>query len=103
MNKEVKRLETKRKLAKKFQSRCYVCRRPFGKGFVFHHKYYDGGEPDFNKDKDLYFEYVFTQIRKNRKQFLLLCKNHHYFVEWGKKIAPDKFRRFLRARKASLK
>ena len=37
-------------------------------------------------------------VKKNPKQFLLLCKPHHYFVEWGKKI-KDKamWRRYLTA------
>ncbi len=103
MGKLQDRYTKKKKLARKFRSRCYVCHKPFGKGFVFHHKWYDGTEPDFTKDQDAYFEHIFIQIIKNPKQFLLLCKNHHYFVEWSKRIADDKFKRFLKARKMSIK
>ncbi len=92
---------TKKKLARKFKSRCYVCHKPFGKGFVFHHKWYDGTEPDYKLDQNKYFDHVFEQIRKNPKQFLLLCGVHHYFVEWAKRIADDKFKRFLKARRMS--
>lgn len=91
----------KKQLARKFKSRCYVCHRPFGKGFVFHHRFYDGTEPDFNTDQNKYFDHVFAQIRKNPRQFLLLCHAHHYFVEWAKRISDDKFKRFLKARRMS--
>jgi hypothetical protein len=94
--------EKKKEYAVLFGYRCYVCRKPFGSGFVYHHLYYDGGEPSY-KDRYRYFDYVFKQIETNPRQFLLLCKNHHYFVEWGKRIADDKFKRFIKARNKSLK
>jgi hypothetical protein len=88
--------ERKKELAVKYGSQCYVCRKPFGKGFLFHHKWYDGTEPSYN-NKNEYYEHVFKQIQNNPNQFLLLCKVHHYFVEWGKRISTEKFKRYNKA------
>ena len=95
-------LEEKKRLATlpSFKSRCFICWKKFKKGFSFHHTWYDGNEPDYKSTK--YFPYVFNQIRKNPRQFLLLCKAHHYFVEWGKSIKNEAmWLRFCKARKMS--
>jgi hypothetical protein len=87
--------EKKRELARKFNSRCYVCHRAFGKGFLFHHIYYDGGEPKQGTNE--YYEYVFNQIETHPEQFYLLCRAHHYFVSWRVSIKNrGLWRRFLK-------
>lgn len=91
----------KKKLARLKRSRCYICHKKFGKGFVFHHLYYSGDEPDFKADKYSYYAHVFKQVRDRPQQFALLCHAHHYFVEWAKRISDDKFRRFVRLRRLS--
>jgi hypothetical protein len=94
----------KREYAKKYYNgRCYVCERPFGKGFSFHHLWYDGGEPNRDTHKKDYFEYVFKQIERNPSQFYLLCQAHHYFVEWRKSIKNILlWKRFLKVCKESI-
>jgi len=93
----------KKDLAKLYQSKCYVCKKNFGKGFTFHHKWYNEGEKiysDFEKPLD-YYTYLAPIIRKTPEQFLLLCKGHHSAVEHLKKFKPDKLKRLLKAVKMS--
>ena len=93
---------TKRNLARLFKSRCFICHKPFGKGFAFHHKWYDGGEPEYKLYNMLYWNYVFNQIRTNPKQFRLLCKAHHYLIDrYLKRMADAKFRRVCQVRRES--
>ena len=91
------------RVAKKgrFHSRCFVCWKKFGKGFHFHHLWYVDGEPmyrDYSNSTD-YRIAVMPYIRKNPKQFLLLCTAHHRMVEWLAKMGDVKFRRLCRARR----
>ena len=88
MNKRDLLKSQKSQLAKKFKSRCYVCRKPFGKYFVFHHIYYVDGEPFYKdfKDSTDYQLAVIPFVKKNTPQFLLLCKAHHHLVEWRRSI-----------------
>lgn len=91
----------KKTMAKKFKSRCFICHKKFGKGFAFHHKWYDGCEPDY-RNKDAYWSYVADQIRKNPGQFRLLCKAHHYLIDrYLKKMSDSKFRRVCKVRRES--
>jgi len=97
---------TKKKIAAlpRFKSRCMVCRKPMARGFVFHHLYYVEGEPYYSdfKDSTKYQLALLPYVKKNPKQFLLLCKVHHHFVEWGKKIKNEAmWKRFCKARKMS--
>ena len=88
----------------RFKSRCFVCRKKFGKYFVFHHIYYVEGEPYHAafKDSTNYQLAVLPIIEANPIQFLLLCKAHHHFVEWAKSIKNEAmWRRFCKARKMS--
>lgn len=98
------RLRLEKKLvAKKFKSRCYVCWKKFGKYFLFHHLKYIDGEPyytDYKSSID-YNLALLPFIRKEPKRFMLLCRVHHHFLEWGKKLGDDKFKRFCRARRMS--
>ena len=93
--------ELKKKLARIKRSRCYICHRPFGKGFAFHHVYYDGFEPDY-RNTDLYWNYVSKQITNTPRQFYLLCKPHHYLIDrYLKRMGNDKFRRVVVVRRES--
>ena len=86
---------------RRFHSRCFVCWKKFGKGFHFHHLFYVDGEPvysDYSNSTD-YRIAIIPYIRKNPKQFLLLCTAHHRMVEWLAKMGNVKFRRLTRARR----
>ena len=94
----------KEAVAKLFQSRCYVCRRKYGKKFTFHHKTYTDGEKhyaDFNGNQREYLEYILPIIRKKPKQYALLCGRHHIAVEIGKRYNADTFERLIRLVKQS--
>ena len=86
-------------VAKLFGSECYVCHRKFGKGFTFHHLYYLPTEKYYKdfKNGDDYNEYIVEIVKKNPKQFLLLCKKHHIVVEWMLMYKPETFKRLLKA------
>ncbi len=90
----------KKKLARLKRSRCFVCQKSFGKGFVFHHRWYDGHEPNF-ADKVAYWTYVFNQIKNNPRQFYLLCNPHHHLISTYGKMSDDKWRRVNKVRKDS--
>jgi len=85
-----------------YGERCYVCHRRFGKGFTFHHKYYisDGTQATIYTDKD-YHKHIYKEIRKNPKQFLLVCNKHHYNIEKLKKYDTKKLDRLIKAVKMS--
>jgi len=105
MNKKEKLQIEKKKIASlpRFKGKCYVCWKKFGKYFLFHHLYYIDNEPyhaDY-KDNIEYQMAVLPYVKSNPKQFLLLCRVHHHFLEWGKKIGDDKFKRFCKARRMS--
>ncbi len=100
MNQVVWIIATKKKLARLKRSRCYICQKSFGKGFVFHHRYYDGGEPDFS-DKSKYWTYVFKQIKNTPGQFYLLCNPHHHLISTYGKMSDPKWRRVNKVRKDS--
>ena len=91
-------------LLPRFKNRCFVCWKKFGSGFTFHHLWYNKNEPyhaDY-KDSTKYQLDLLPHVKKNPKQFLLLCKVHHHFVEWAKKIKNEAmWRRFLLARRTS--
>ena len=47
-----------------------------------------------------YNEALSKLIIKNPKRFLLLCRVHHHYIEWGRNItrkSPEKFIRFVDA------
>ena len=106
MNKKQTLQIEKQKIAKlsRFKNRCYVCWKKFGKYFTFHHLFYVEGEPYHANYKDStdYQLALLPFVKKNPKQFLLLCKVHHHFVEWGKKIKNEvMWKRFCKARRLS--
>ncbi len=95
--------KAKKNIARKFKSRCYVCHKKFGKYFLFHHLKYIDGEPyytDYKSSID-YNLAVIPFIKKDTKRFMLLCRVHHHFLEWAKKLGDDKFKRFIKARRMS--
>lgn len=95
----------KQKMAKRddFNNRCYVCHKKFGRGFSFHHLWYlKIGEVHYKdyKNSRTYNDDLSILIKRNPKRFLLLCRVHHHYIEWGRNITrknPDKFLRFIDA------
>lgn len=84
--------ELKKNTAKLFNSECFICHLPFGKGFAFHHRDYTKGEKtyrDFPNPLD-YQEYIVVMVRKKPNQYFLLCHPHHYLVEKLKRFKDKK-------------
>jgi len=89
----------KREVAKLFNSECFVCKRPFGKGFTFHHLKYIQGEKtyrDFDDNAD-YQRYILPIVRAQPQRFLLLCKKHHSALEKLKRFKKETLTRLLQA------
>ena len=84
---------------RRFKNRCYVCRKPFGKGFAFHHIWYIINDVKYSDYKDSLKYHIQLEelILQNPKRFLLLCRVHHHFVEWGNKLNEPAFKRFVKA------
>lgn len=96
--------EIKSYLAKKYyKNRCYICRKRFGKGFAFHHLKYEEQDAiykNYKGNSDKYHRDLERFIISNPKRFLLLCKPHHHFVEWGASIKnKSMWNRFIKARR----
>ena len=86
-----------------YNNRCYVCHKKFGRGFAFHHLWYlqkdEVHYKDYNSSKK-YNEALSKLIINNPRRFLLLCRPHHHYIEWGRNLTrknPDKFLRFIDA------
>ena len=95
MNKQEQIYAKKLELAPLFHSRCHGCRKKFGKGFLFHHKYYfDNGTVYSDKD---YHEKIYDEIKEKPEQFLLLCTKCHFIIENWKRYEKKKFRRLVKA------
>ena len=91
--------EKKTVAAEYYDGKCFVCERKFGKGFTFHHLWYNIGEPtyrDFAYNED-YQIFVLKAVAKMPDQFILLCKKHHVAVERLKRYKIETFRRLLKA------
>ncbi len=103
MNKQDTLKEIKKDLAQLFKSRCFVCRKKFGKGFLFHHKKYFEDSAFYGNFKTPleYHIALRTEILKRKSNFLLLCKNHHHFIEWAKKFGNNTWKRVCQARSMS--
>jgi hypothetical protein len=66
-----------------FDGRCFVCQKPYGKGFAFHHKSYDPQRKthkDF-KNSTAYNNYVIPEIINCPDRFRLLCKICHARID----------------------
>ena len=93
----VKKQKIKVASIKYFNSECYICAKPFGKGFLFHHVRYKEGEKtyrDFTKYLS-YQMYILRKVRKDPSNFVLLCRGHHFLVEKMKRFNADKFERLV--------
>lgn len=90
------RLET----AHIYNNRCFICRRNVGNGkrFLYHHLWYGDGDKkysNFKNDRLGYAEYIRDRIRKNPKQFKLLCVGCHQSITLRGKWSKDKLERFV--------
>lgn len=91
--------DSKRATAKIYGSKCFVCLKPFGKGFAFHHLWYLPNEKiykDFKTGAE-YEKHVIKEILNNPKRFILLCKKHHSAVEIMKRYKPETMERLYSA------
>jgi len=88
-------------VAKLFKSQCYVCHRPFGKGFTFHHRFYTEGEKVYSDFKTTrsYLEYLLPLVRKTPIQYRLLCQKDHWWITWLGKFNRDKLNRIVASAK----
>ncbi len=90
-------------LRPEYNNKCFVCHKKFGRGFAFHHLWYlKNNEVHYKdyKNSKTYNEDLAKQIKKNPSRFLLLCRVHHHYIEWGRNICrknPEKFLRFIEA------
>ena len=82
----------------RFDLKCAVCHRKYGKYFVFHHiRYLDSDKiySDFS-DTYAYNEYVLPIIKKDPNRFALLCKKHHTSVERLKMFTKENYERLIK-------
>jgi hypothetical protein len=66
-----------------YSGKCFMCHKPYGKGFAFHHKEYDPTRKthrDFKNTLD-YNRYVIPEIISCPNRFRLLCKNCHAKID----------------------
>lgn len=105
MNRKQEIRAKKAEAAKLFGSKCFICERKFGKGFTFHHLYYKIGEKTYRdfKNGDDYNEYIVEIVKKNPRQFILLCRKHHIVLEWMLMYKEATFKRLLKAIKMTKK
>ena len=111
MNQNEKIKEDRRQTATLFDSVCYVCGKPIGKAFHFHHVRYRKGEKtykDFDASKSrknwfAYTNYILPMINQHPTEFALLCQKHHKFVEMLIKLKEDKFEKLIDLAKRSRK
>jgi len=77
-------LAEKKRVAKElFEGRCYICRKPFGKGFAFHHEDYVEGRKthkDFPNTID-YNRYILPEVIVYPERFWCLCKTDHARID----------------------
>jgi len=77
-------IQEKKRLANSlFKGQCYVCRKPFGKGFAFHHIEYD---PARRTHKDFpntieYNRYLIPEVIMYPERFYCLCKGCHAKID----------------------
>lgn len=96
---KLKRLQ----IAKRYNSECYVCKKKFGKQFIFHHKKYYSTEKtykDFNNNNRYQF-YILPIIEKRPLDFELLCFKHHYAVERLKRFKIENLERIFEVVRSS--
>lgn len=81
----------RKRVAKLFNSECYICKKNFGKHFNFHHIEYRKDEKIYKdfKNGTYYNEYVLPIIEKNPDKFALLCKSCHRMLGYLQNIKSD--------------
>lgn len=97
MNKSQRIKLLRKEAAETLGGRCYVCNRPFGKGFSFHHIWYKETDKKYSdfKNNDSYNQYVLPIVNSEPERFALLCIRHHKMVEILKALKEDKFFRLI--------
>lgn len=88
-----KRLKSRRAwvAATYYESRCYVCEKPFGRYFSFHHFFYPRywkRHSDFSNN-DQYDEYVLDRIVEHPGLFALLCRGCYHLVTITQRIGDQ--------------
>lgn len=70
--------------------RCEICGKKAGKGFTVHHLWYIGeGEVKYDdyKTPGAYWKDLREAVTQNgAERFALLCRNHHFLIEWVAKL-----------------
>ena len=88
-------------LSQHFESRCWVCHKPYGtgKGMLLHHIYYrkrDKRYSDF-KNRLEYYRYLKPHVLKRPTQFMFLCKGCHFFLHRTQRFSDDRLERLCGA------
>lgn len=86
--------------AQKYELRCFVCRRPYGPRFQFHHMEYPKEWKTYRdfKTNAAYNAYIMPRIMERPDVFLLLCKPCHELVSAVQRVrGREKFERLLDA------
>jgi len=90
----------KRETAELFGGVCFICNKPFGRSFLYHHLNYRFNERtyrDFEGDTVKYNLYILPIVRKEPDRFLLLCGRHHTVLSRLKKFGKLNLLRLLLA------
>lgn len=98
-NKTDKMYALKYEVSKIFNSECFVCRKRYGRGFLYHHLKYFFNEKiyrDFRSTID-YNNYILPIVKENPDRFLLLCSPCHTTLERLKRRKMENRRRLLLA------
>lgn len=77
-------LQEKKRVAEElFEDRCFICRKPYGKGFAFHHEIYDESRKTHSDFPNTiaYNRYVLPEIIASPERFWLLCKICHAKID----------------------
>ena len=98
MNEKLSRLRFR--AAQQYGLQCFVCHRPYGPRFQFHHVEYPSGWKTYRdfKTNAKYNEYIMPRIMEHPDVFLLLCKSCHELVSAVQRVrGQGKFERLLDA------
>jgi len=97
MNQSDEMYKMKYEVSKLFGSKCFVCEKKYGRGFLYHHLVYKFGEPiyrDFSSTIK-YNNFILPIIKKEPQRFLLLCSPCHTTLEKLKRRKKENFLRLL--------
>lgn len=96
MNDRLSRLRFR--AASMYDLRCFVCRKPYGPRFQFHHMRYPEGWKTYRdfKTGQKYNEYILPKIMRHPEVFRLLCKRCHELVSAVQRVrGRQKFDRLI--------